>query len=170
MACVNQNELHQLCFWDMNVSKRFLPVTLRNLQIEPSAQLCLCTEKRDYGLNYWLALLVVVALVLVWEQRLAALHLVWLCSHGTRRGGKNNRNQHEGRYYPHCDDFGHCESLSWKCKEEDYYYRSVDYLKKAEPKKSSSPGHSASYEYPRFSGAVRNISAFVTGGQKGTML
>ncbi len=82
--------------------------------------------------DHRLAFPVVVALVLVPEQGLVALHLVRLGAHGTRGGGENDRDDHEGGDYCHGDDFGQGESLTWKeevGEVDDYYLRLLHLFK-----------------------------------------
>lgn len=62
--------------------------------------------------HHRLALLVVVPLVLVAEQRLVALHPVGPGAQGARGGGEDDRHDHEGGYDGDGDDFGQGERLS----------------------------------------------------------
>lgn len=71
-----------------------------------------CFRVQYTDLNNRLAFVAVVALVLVPEQRLVALHLVRPGTHGARGGGENGCDDHQGSYYRYGDDFSQGERLT----------------------------------------------------------
>lgn len=83
--------------------------------LQQTATLCHLKSKEDgeahvqmAHLDHGLALGVVVALVVVPEQRLVALHLVRPGTHGTRGAGENDGDEHEGGDYRYGDDLRQC--------------------------------------------------------------
>lgn len=62
-------------------------------------------------LDYRLAFVVVVPLVLIPEQRLVALHPVGPGTHGAGGGSEKEGHDHEGSDYCYGYDFSHSESL-----------------------------------------------------------
>lgn len=91
-------------------------------RLRKTAQLCHCIskEKRHIGeahvqtqiLDYGLAFVIVIPLVLIPEQRLVALHLVRSGAHGTCGGSKNDCDHHQGSNYCNGEDFSQSERLT----------------------------------------------------------
>lgn len=72
----------------------------------------MCSRVQYTDLDNRLAFVAVVALVLVPEQGLVALHLVRPGTHGARGGSENGCDDHKGSYYCHGDDFSQGERLT----------------------------------------------------------
>ena len=70
------------------------------------------TRAQTALLDHRLAFVIVVPLVLIPKQRLAALHLVGPGTEGACGGGENDSDDHKGSNYRHSYDLSQSESLT----------------------------------------------------------
>lgn len=113
-----------------------------------------------------------VASVSFCQQRLQGLgRAVRVRTHGAGYDDTNHHHNQHSSNNGYADDLRESEGTSYEGKERTVMSNSwILWICTCLHVLCFSPGHWTSYEYPRFSGAGTNISALVTGGQKGTML
>lgn len=97
---------------DSGFSKLYICFTVKSKE-KRHACVCVCVARvRTATSDNRLAFVIAVPLVLISEQRLAALALVRPGPQGTRGGGENGCDDHKRSNYCHGDDFSQGESLT----------------------------------------------------------